>query len=156
MKWIYLSKSEIIASNKALIDEFGGNYVSPYNFLNESSLDYLIEMVEHGVLFGEPMYPNIESKAALYMYNICQNHIFTDGNKRTGLDIMLTFLNLNGYDLKNKLEILVSETEKFIPSIPQESRNSDAILEKFVIEVASGQISHEEIIAWLVLNIEKI
>jgi hypothetical protein len=32
------------------------------------ALDYLVEIVEHGVIFGEVMYPTIESKAALYLF----------------------------------------------------------------------------------------
>jgi len=59
MMIFYLRKTEIIASNKALIDAFGGNYVPPSNFHNEEALDYLVEIVEQGVLFGQLMYPTL-------------------------------------------------------------------------------------------------
>ncbi|MGI4727917.1 MAG: type II toxin-antitoxin system death-on-curing family toxin [Janthinobacterium lividum] len=31
------------------------------------------------------------------------NHVFTDGNKRTGLDVCLLFLEFNGYQLNNSV-----------------------------------------------------
>jgi hypothetical protein len=36
----------------SVIDTYGGNYVPPSNLLNESALDYLVEIVEHGILFS--------------------------------------------------------------------------------------------------------
>ena len=35
--------------------------------------------------------------AAAYGFHICQNHPFFDGNKRTALIAMYTFLFVNGY-----------------------------------------------------------
>ena len=67
--------------------------------LSDNHLDYLIEIVESEI-FGSQMYPEIYHKAGLYMYNIIANHIFQGGNKRTGLESALLFLQLNNYDLK--------------------------------------------------------
>ncbi len=69
--------------------------------MNESALDYLVEIVEHGVIFGVEMYPTIELKAAVYLYNITENHIFSDGNKRTGLLALHIFLKKTDIDSKN-------------------------------------------------------
>ncbi len=55
----YLSKKDIIYLNKLVIERYGGNYLNPFNLLNELALDYLVEIVEHGVIFGEVMYPTI-------------------------------------------------------------------------------------------------
>jgi death-on-curing protein len=35
-------------------------------------------------------------KAAAYLFHLCQNHCFIDGNKRIGLAAALVFLDLNG------------------------------------------------------------
>jgi hypothetical protein len=35
-------------------------------------------------VFGEPAYPTIESKAAHLLYFVVKNHLFSDGNKRSG------------------------------------------------------------------------
>ncbi len=36
--------------------------------------------------------------AAAYLYHLCQNHPFLDGNKRTGANAAITFLLMNGWD----------------------------------------------------------
>ena len=37
--------------------------------------------------------------AAAYLYGICRNHPFVDGNKRTAAATALTFLDMNGIEL---------------------------------------------------------
>ena len=49
---------------------------------------------------GEDLYKTIEEKASRHAYGIIKNHPFMDGNKRTGLFVMLVFLELNGIKLK--------------------------------------------------------
>lgn len=78
---IFLVKRQIIAINRLTILHHGGNFVPPYNLLNESALDYLVEIV-HLEMFGQPLYKSIFDKAGVYMYNIIANHVFSDGNKR--------------------------------------------------------------------------
>ncbi len=129
---IYLTKSQVVKLNLATVEEHGGNFMPPSNFLHEENLDYLIETVQ-SEMFGQELYPTISDKAALYCYNIICNHIFTDGNKRTGLASALIFLNLNNYDLS--LEI------------------TNTILTDFTIKVASGNSSLEECKAWFNNNI---
>ena len=48
---------------------------------------------------GKDLYPTIEEKAARQAYGIIRNHPFLDGNKRTGLFVMLVFLELNDIKL---------------------------------------------------------
>ena len=98
----YLTKQEICFLNRNNIKRFGGNFVTPNNFLHESSLDYLVEIVGAD-LFGEPMYPTVYQKAGVYLYNIICNHIFTDGNKRTGLDACVLFFEFNNHELRSSV-----------------------------------------------------
>lgn len=49
---------------------------------------------------GKDFYPTVEEKAARQVYGIIRNHPFLDGNKRTGLFVMLVFLELNDIKLK--------------------------------------------------------
>ena len=128
----YLTKNQVIKLNLTTINEHGGNFMSPNNFLHEDNLDYLLETVQ-AEMFGQELYPTIADKAALYCYNIICNHIFTDGNKRTGLASALIFLNLNNFDLS--LEI------------------TNPILTDFIIKVASGNSSLEECREWFASNI---
>lgn len=131
---IYLTKQQIIRLNIATIEAHGGNFMPPSNFLHEENLDYLLEAVQ-AEMFGEPLYPTISDKAALYCYNIICNHIFTDGNKRTGLAAALIFMNLNHYELR--LEV------------------TNTILTDFILKVASGQSNLEECKEWFKDNLIK-
>jgi death on curing protein len=101
---IYLDKKKIVRINQRTFEIHGGNFMPPSNFLHESNLDYLLEVVQTE-MFGEPLYPNITDKAAVYCYNIICNHIFTDGNKRTGLEAGLIFLELNDMRLRKNLPL---------------------------------------------------
>ena len=103
----YLNHDNIIAINKATIAAHGGNFVPPQNVLHAENLAYLVEIVD-AELFGEPLYPTVAAKAAVYFHHIICNHIFTDGNKRTGLSAAMIFLNLNGYEIsQNTVEEVV-------------------------------------------------
>jgi death-on-curing protein len=42
------------------------------------------------------MYPTIQQKAARLAFSIVKNHPFVDGNKRSGIHVMLVFLAING------------------------------------------------------------
>ncbi|MDX8409381.1 MAG: virulence protein RhuM/Fic/DOC family protein [Mariprofundales bacterium] len=46
-------------------------------------------------VFGEPVYPSIEAKAAHLLYFVIKNHPFSDGNKRSGAFLFVDFLNRN-------------------------------------------------------------
>jgi death on curing protein len=124
---IFLSKQNIIAINKATIEAHGGNFMPPNNLLHPENLDYVVEIV-HAELFGQPLYPSITDKAAIYFYNIICNHIFSDGNKRTGLAAAMIFLNINGYEFDKK--------------------HPEKIVYDFTIKVAAGESSIEDCQAW--------
>jgi death-on-curing protein len=77
--------------------QFGGSYTSMNdNLLNPSSFEYLLEAIQ-AEMFGIEIHPAIEAKAAVYMYNIISNHVFNDGNKRTGMAAAILFLKKNNY-----------------------------------------------------------
>lgn len=54
------------------------------------------------------LYPTIEEKASRIGYSLISNHAFTDGNKRTSMLVMLTFLETNGINLKYTDEELIN------------------------------------------------
>lgn len=129
----YLTKRQIIRLNKNTVGEHGGNFVPPNNLLKEEPLDYLVEAVS-AEMFGAPLYPEIHHKAGVYLFNIVRNHVFQDGNKRTGLASMEIFLNVNRYYLNQELEKIKVESGKVIP---EEGGSRAEILENIVLEVAS-------------------
>ncbi len=124
---IYLTKEQIIKINHRQIQQFGGNFIPPNNFLHEESLDYIVEVVQ-AEIFGTPIYPEVHQKAALYMFNIIANHVFQDGNKRTGLQAAIIFLLLNGYALHKNI--------------------TDNHLIDFTLDVAAGKSSLDAVQSW--------
>ena len=147
----YLKEEDVILINKLTIRRHGGNFVPPFNLLKRDSLDYIIEAVE-GKLFGKVLYPEIHDKAGYYMFSIINDHIFQDGNKRTGLESALLFLKLNNYKLKDELVRVRFELKE----IPKSGETTNQILYNFTIEMASGEINLEECGLWFQANIEKM
>ena len=47
---------------------------------------------------GESVYTDIAEVAAAYLFFLCRNHPFVDGNKRAALGSCIVFLRLNGID----------------------------------------------------------
>ena len=45
--------------------------------------------------------------AAAYLFHLCQNHAFTDGNQRVGANAAVTFLLMNNWDVTLSEEELV-------------------------------------------------
>jgi len=128
---VFLTKRQIIIINRLTVSHHGGNFAPPYNLLNEAPLDYLIEAI-HAEIFGQSLYPSVFDKAGVYLFNIIANHIFSDGNKRTGLEAGLLFLKLNGYHLSNTV--------------------TDETLTNFILSIASGEQTLETVQEWLKLN----
>jgi len=48
---------------------------------------------------GKYIYKTIEAKAARLGFSLIKNHPFVDGNKRIGILVMITFLELNSISL---------------------------------------------------------
>ena len=47
---------------------------------------------------GKSPYPDLAEVAGAYLYYLCQNHPFVDGNKRAALGACIVFLRLNGVE----------------------------------------------------------
>jgi death-on-curing protein len=143
----YLTREEIIRLNKRTLDRHGGHYLPPQNLLHESALDYLVETVE-AEMFGEPLYPQIWDKAGLYFFNIISNHVFQDGNKRTGLAAALTFLLRNGYVLREQLQPVSINDEP----VPSDRIDHDDHLYDFTLATAAGQVPLKACQQWFAAN----
>lgn len=145
-----LSRETIILINEKTIQRHGGNFVPPENILNPSPLEYLLEAIG-GEMFDKKLYPSITDKAAFYMFQIVNGHIFQDGNKRTGLGAALLFLKFNGkYINREKLEQVKNESGTLIP---EKGNSVDEILENFTMEMASGKYGFDNCKLWFEKNI---
>ena len=96
----FLSAAEIIKLNKRMIILYGGLRTAGDNVANRGSLDYLVEAVP-AVIYGQERYVGIFEKAAAYAFFIIKDHIFHDGNKRTGIQAAIVFLESNNHPIVN-------------------------------------------------------
>lgn len=93
---------------------------------DEELLDSALESAYAG--FGsQEFYPSKKEKAACLGYALISNHAFVDGNKRIGMYVMLTFLEVNG--------------------IRMDCTNDDVV--RTGLGVAAGDIGYEELLAWV-------
>ncbi len=75
-------------------------------------------------MMGKPMFSEPVEVAAAYLFYLCRNHPFIDGNKRTALATCLVFLSENGYLSQEKLDV--------------------DVWEQLVLDVAASRIDREE------------
>jgi death-on-curing protein len=80
-------------------------------------------------MMGKPMFTEPLEIAAAYLFYLCRNHPFVDGNKRTPLATCLVFLSENNL-------------------LPDEELDTDA-WEKLTLDVAASQLDREQTVARL-------
>ena len=119
---IKINFNNTLKLHKLLTDFTGGsNEIRDYSLL-DSALNTSFQTFE-----GKELYPSLEEKGARLGFNLVQNHAFVDGNKRIGLLVMLTFLEINGINLKF----------------------TDDELVKIGISLASAQMNYENVFDWI-------
>ncbi|WP_237326144.1 type II toxin-antitoxin system death-on-curing family toxin [Streptomyces sp. CBMAI 2042] len=67
----------------------------------------LLESAVHrpsAAMFGEEAYPDLIDKAAVLLQSLAVNRSFFDGNKRTAWLSCVTFLAMNGVDLRPDID----------------------------------------------------
>ena len=93
---------------------------------DEGLLDSAIEGA-FATFDGVELYPLKEEKAAKLGYSLISNHAFVDGNKRIGVYVLLSFLELNGIHIEAADEDVVS----------------------LGLGVADGSMEQKEILEWI-------
>lgn len=93
----HLSFNDIRIMYEVLFERFReiGEPIPPWEHVNKRNVEHLAELPAMS-LFGDEIYPTLESKAAEMMYKINKGHIFPNGNKRMSVACVFLFLLLNG------------------------------------------------------------
>lgn len=115
----HLTVEAVLAIHEEVLAAHGGGTGLRDKTLLESAV-----AAPQATMFGQPVFASPVEMAAAYLYYLCQNHPFIDGNKRTALACCLVFLSVNGF-------------------LPEEDLDTDA-WESFVLEVASGKMDREQ------------
>ena len=120
---IKFSKDKVLLLHKILTEATGGCM----GVRDEALLDSALESAFSG--FGDKeFYPTKEEKGARLGYALISNHAFVDGNKRIGVYVMLSFLEMNG--------IRISCTDEEIVHIG--------------LSTAAGSMGYAELLQWVI------
>lgn len=87
---IFLDLGQVLAVHRRMVDEFGGDTGLRDRGLLESAL-----AMPAARMAGRYLHRGLPSMAAAYLFHLCRNHAFIDGNKRTALAAAELFLLLN-------------------------------------------------------------
>lgn len=90
---IHLSVPDVEEIHAAVIEAFGGAAGIRDRSLLESAA-----AAPRATVFGESPFRSLPEIAAAYMYYLCSNHPFVDGNKRVAITSAIVFLRLNGIE----------------------------------------------------------
>jgi death-on-curing protein len=113
---------------KAIHTEVLGAHGGPAGLRDAALLESAVAAPQ-ATMAGEPLLTNPVELAAAYLFYLCRNHPFVDGNKRTALATCLVFLSEN--DL-----------------LPDEELDIDAG-ERLTLDVAASQLDREQTTARL-------
>ena len=125
---IKLSKDRVLLLHKYMAEETGGSIGLRDEGLLESALESAFATFD-----GKELYPSKEEKAARICASLVGNHAFLDGNKRIGMYVMLTFLEVNGVKVECSDEDIVSAG----------------------LALADGTMGYDELLVWLRARILK-
>jgi len=79
-------------------------------------------------MMGQPLISDPIEIAAAYLFYICRNHPFVDGNKRTALAACLVFLE--GNDLLPSVKLATDEWENFVLDLAASKLDRDATTQR--------------------------
>lgn len=121
LRFVHLDVESVLAIHAEVLAAHGGGSGIRSRALLESAI-----AAPQATSGGVPLLADATEMAAAYLFYLCSNHPFVDGNKRTALASCLVFLQVNG---------LLSD-----PGMPGK-RIDD--WERLVLDVASSAIDRE-------------
>lgn len=119
---IRFGKEKVLLLHQIMIEQTGGEDGVRDMGLLESALAACDATFD-----GKELFPGKEEKAARLCTGLVSNHAFVDGNKRIGVYVMLTFLEVNGIRLNATDEELV----------------------EIGLSLAQSEMKYEELLAWI-------
>jgi death-on-curing protein len=89
----HLTVAVVLEIRAEAIGQFGGSAGIREMVLLESAV-----AAPQASFRGESVYADLVEVAAAYLFFLCRNHPFVDGNKRAALGACIVFLRLNGIE----------------------------------------------------------
>ena len=92
---IHLTVERVREIHQQVINRFGGSDGLRDHSLLESAIS-----APQATFGGESLYEDMVEIAAAYLFYLCRNHPFIDGNKRVALGACIVFLKINDFEPK--------------------------------------------------------
>ena len=119
---VWLFEATVRAIHYRQLAEHGGSE----GLRDEGLLSSALARPQNLLAYSKPV-PDLAALAGAYAFGIARDHPFVDGNKRTALVAMRTFLLLNEVDLK------ASQDEKYLT----------------ILSLAQGKLTEAELADWI-------
>ena len=119
---IKFSQEKVLLLHKLIVEQTGGSD----GIRDFGLLDSALESA-YATFDGKELFPTKEEKAARIGVGLVSNHAFVDGNKRIGMYVLLTFLEVNG--------------------IRMDCTNEDVV--HAGLSVADGSMDYDGLLAWV-------
>ncbi|MEM9982840.1 MAG: type II toxin-antitoxin system death-on-curing family toxin [Bacteroidota bacterium] len=117
-----ITEKQVLLIHTKAIEKFGGS-----QGVRDSHLLLSAIQRPYTTFDQQELYVSEIDKATAVLESIVRNHPFSDGNKRTGYILLRLWL------LKAQMDIVATISEKY----------------DFIISIAEGKLSFEEIKAWI-------
>jgi death-on-curing protein len=122
----FLTTDEVLTLHATGIDSYGGSH----GLRDPGLLDSALAMPRQG-FHGEFVHGFPFGMASAYLFHLCANHPFVDGNKRVALAACIVFLRMNGWNLIASEEAVYSQT----------------------LAVAQGAVRKDELATWIMQRV---
>jgi death-on-curing protein len=93
MEPVFLSLDEVLEMHEQQIERYGGSH----GLRDVAGLESAVATPQ-ATFGGEFLHASVPAMAAAYLFHLCQNHAFIDGNKRVGANAAVTFLLMNDWE----------------------------------------------------------
>ena len=122
-----IDKEMVLLLHQLMAQATGGSIGVRDDGLLESALESCFATFD-----GQELYPTKIEKAAKLGYSLVSNHAFIDGNKRIGIYVMLTFLEINGIKIF--------------------AENQDIV--NIGLSLADGTMKYQDLVDWIKIHIK--
>jgi death-on-curing protein len=130
----HLSVESVVAIHREVLAAHGG---AP-GIRDETLLESAVAAPQ-ATMMGRPLISDPVEIAAAYLFYICRNYPFVDGNKRTALATCLVFLEENG--LPRRVKLPVHDWENFVLDVAASKIDRDQTTQRLRKLIKRGRKS---------------
>jgi death on curing protein len=118
---VFLTLDDVLEMHQEQIERYGGSH----GLRDPGALEPAVATPQAS-FGGFWLHPAIDARAAAYLFHLCQNHAFVDGNERVAANAAVVFLLMNDWEPLFEEDDLVT----------------------LVLGIAAGAIGKAQVVEW--------